>query len=228
MRVLLVEDDEKLGRLIVHKLARDYGFRVEWAKDGEEALAWAQAEPFDIVVLDWRLPGLSGLDVLRSLRKAGFAPPILMLTARDAVDDRVTGLEAGADDYLVKPFAFAELAARLHALLRRPPRWEGDVQAIGGLTIDRRTKTVYWRGNALNLTPREADIVLALARRPGEAVSRDELFVRVWGNEDVTPNVLDQYLARLRRKFESLGEEAPAIETVRGVGYRLREARDGR
>lgn len=144
MRILLAEDDPKLGRLIQHKLEREMRCSVDWVKEGNSAEAYALQGAYDLIILDWMIPGKSGLDVLRSLRQAGKHVPVLMLTARDAVEDRVCGLDMGADDYLVKPFSFAELMARIRALLRRPPSWEDERLQVGPFLVDKKAKEIFF------------------------------------------------------------------------------------
>ncbi len=211
-RILVVDDDPGVLRMLTRTLAAE-GYDVEAVGDGGAALAAAERNAPGSVVLDVAMPGLDGLAVCRRLRAHGLAAPILLLTARDAVADRVAGLEAGADDYLVKPFAVEELIARLKAIGRRglPP---SGVLAVGALRLDPASRTVERDGLPIALTDRETALLELLLRRPGVVVSRDQAIEEIWGAAAVE-NVVDRYVANLRRK---LGEPA-LIRTVRGVGF---------
>jgi two-component system, OmpR family, response regulator MprA len=214
-RVLVVDDDALVRRMLTRSLAAE-GFEVENVADGGAALAAAEASAPDLVVLDVTMPGLDGLAVCRRLRANGLRGSILMLTARDAVADRVAGLEAGADDYLVKPFAVEELVARLHALGRRG-RDDGDRLAYGDLVLELSTRTAQRGGRTVSLTARESALLELLLRNARVVVPRERAIEEIW-REAAVPNVVDRYVARLRRK---LGEP-PLIHTVRGVGFMLR------
>jgi two-component system response regulator MprA len=214
-RVLVVDDDALVRRMLTRSLVAE-GFEVEHVADGGAALAAAEASAPDLVVLDVTMPGLDGLAVCRRLRANGLRGSILMLTARDAVADRVAGLEAGADDYLVKPFAVEELVARLHALGRRG-RDDGDRLAYGDLVLELSTRTAHRAGRAVSLTARESALLELLLRNARVVVPRERAIEEIW-REAAVPNVVDRYVARLRRK---LGEPA-LIHTVRGVGFMLR------
>ena len=214
-RVLVVDDDALVRRMLTRSLAAE-GFEVEHVADGGAALAAAESSAPDLVVLDVTMPGLDGLAVCRRLRANGLRGSILMLTARDAVADRVAGLEAGADDYLVKPFAIEELVARLHALGRRG-RDDGDRLAYGDLVLELSTRTAQRGGRPVPLTARESDLLELLLRNARVVVPRERAIEEIW-REAAVPNVVDRYVARLRRK---LGEP-PLIHTVRGVGFMLR------
>ncbi len=221
MHILLLEDDVETAVALRAGLGRS-GFTVTWAATCADAVAAVGATRFDAVVLDLMVPGGSGYDVLARLRAAGDGVPVLILTARDRVTDRVDGLERGADDYLVKPFAFAELLARLRAILRRPTRRVEPVR-VAALDIDPLHRCVSLRDRQLDLTRVEFDILLALAEQPGSAVTRRDLLETVWGYRfEPGTNVVDVHVARLRRKLEIAGA-AGAIRTVRGVGYALGE-----
>lgn len=219
MRILVVEDERRLAS-VLQKGLNEHGYATDVAHDGESALALALTEPYDLLVLDVMLPGLDGITVCRELRNRGRTVPILMLTARDAVDDRVAGLDAGADDYLVKPFAFAELLARIRALFRRESAAKQPVLRLGEreLEIDLLKREVRRRGQPVELTPREFTVLEYLVRHANAVVTRTQLIDHVWGLAFMPgSNVVDVYIRSLRRKLGG-----GLIETVRGVGYRLR------
>ncbi len=221
-RILAVDDDPKILSLMRRGLAFA-GYAVDLAPDGETALTVARDRPPDLVVLDVMLPGMDGLEVCRRLRAGEPNLPILMLTAKDRVPDRVAGLDAGADDYLVKPFAFDELLARIRALLRRARPLEGDTLSFADLTLDPRTREVFRGERRIDLTTREYDLLEFFLRHPRQVLSRDQLFQGVWGSDFLGgSNVIDVSVMRLREKLEA-GGEARMIQAVRGVGYSLRE-----
>jgi two-component system response regulator MprA len=214
-RVLIVEDDASVRRMLERSLGAEE-FEVCSAADGGTALAMAEDSIPDLVVLDVAMPGLSGIDVCRRLREKGLTGGVLMLTARDAVEDRVSGLDAGADDYVVKPFAIDEVVARLHALTRRG-RDRSDRLSFAGLTLDTTTNTVERAGGqTIELSARESQLLELLLRDPRTVVSRDAAIERIWRGAAVN-NIVDRYVGRLRRK---LGDP-PMIRTVRGVGFIL-------
>jgi DNA-binding response OmpR family regulator len=222
MRILIVEDDRKLARLLARVLSEE-GFATDGCASGADAVFRAGAAIYDLVLLDWMLPDLDGITVCRQLRQAGRDVPILMLTARGEVKERVLGLESGADDYLVKPFEVEELLARIRALLRRGGG--GGKLRVGALAIDRAGLRAAISGRKLDLTPREFALLHHLAQNPDRVVPRSELLTRVWSSTfDPGTNVVEVHVSRLRDK---LGDHAWMIETVRGKGYRLltREAR---
>jgi DNA-binding response OmpR family regulator len=225
MHLLLVEDDERLARALTRLLEEDRHV-VEHATDGTTGLELAAAiEGLDVVILDIGLPDMSGLDVARRLRRDRVEVAILMLTARDAVTDRVTGLDAGADDYVVKPFAYQEVAARLRALARRaepgPRRAEPRLET-GAITLDETSRRVTASGRNVDLSPREFSLLEALLRHAGQTLTRDQLLDLAWPfSVAVTPNAVDAYVHYLRTKLGAAGAQ---IETVRGVGYRLADA----
>jgi two-component system OmpR family response regulator len=224
MRVLIVEDEAKMAGLLGRGLERE-GMAVDLAVDGEEGLWRAEAVEYDAIVLDLMLPGIDGLEVCRRLRQAGVWSPILMLTARDAVRDRIAGLDRGADDYLTKPFSYAELLARLRAIVRRGrPERPTELRA-GDLRLDPATRQA-WRGkDEMVLSAKEFALLETFMRRPGEVLSRFQLLEHAWDYEyESRSNIVDSYVRFLRDKIDRpFGVES--IETVRGVGYRLR--RDG-
>ena len=222
MHLLVVEDDARLSRLLKRLLSQDRHV-VETAMTAEEGLEISTSSlELDAVILDVGLPDKSGFEVARTLRKQGSQVPILMLTARDSVNDRVEGLDAGADDYLVKPFAYEELLARLRALARRPPSRKSSSLRAGPIELDETTRRVTVSGKPVDLSQREFSILECLLRRPGQVLSRDQLLDYAWPyGVALTPNTVEAYIHLLREK---LGAEAAAcVETVRGVGYRLHE-----
>ena len=220
MRVLVVEDDAKLVRAL-HKGLSLEGYEVDVAVEGDEALARATAVDYDAVVLDVMLPGLDGFEVCESLRRAGRWVPVLMLTARAEVDNRIRGLDAGADDYLVKPFDFGELLARLRVLTRRGPALAGRLVTVGDLHLDSSTRTVTRAGRQVELTAREYDVLEVLARRPNQLVSRADLVQEVWHKDfEDSPNIADVYVGQLRKKLER-PRQRRLIRTVRGKGFVL-------
>ena len=220
MRLLLIEDDRKAARLLAKGLQEE-GFVVDVAPTGEDGEEKAAVNEYDLIVLDWLLPGKDGLAVCRALRERRSSIPILMLTARDSVADRVSGLSTGADDYLTKPFAFAELLARIRALLRRSRVAQPAVLRVADLTLDPATRRVTRGDGPVMLTPREYAILEALMRNAGEVVSRTRLTERVWDDaSEVLDNLLDVHVSHLRNKIDH-GASVPLIHTIRGVGYRL-------
>ena len=220
MRVLVVEDDAKLLRALQRGL-RQEGYDVLGADNGKAGLAQARSGELDAVVLDLVLPDLDGFAICRALRSAGVRTPILMLTALDAVSDRIRGLDAGADDYLVKPFDFGELLARLRVLIRRGPSPVGTSLRVGDLQLNPLTRTVSRRGREVELTAREFEILEVLLRSPGRPVARERLRTAVWSDDaEVSLNVVDVYIGYLRKKLEA--PHGPRlIRTVRGKGFLL-------
>jgi DNA-binding response OmpR family regulator len=221
MRVLVVEDSRRLAGIIRRGLLEE-GYTVDNAYDGEEAQYMAETTPFDLIVLDIMLPKKDGLAVCRDLRAKGVSAPILMLTAKDSVEDKVTGLDSGADDYLVKPFAFSELLARLRALLRREVLPRVQKFQVGNLTLDPQSREVWRDDVRLELTAKEYAILEYFMRRPNAVVTRTMLGESVWDYEfDGLSNIIDVYIRRLRQKVDRDGQPS-LIQTVRGAGYRLR------
>jgi two-component system OmpR family response regulator len=222
MRVLIVEDEVKMASLVRRGLAEE-GHAADVAGTGDDALWMAQAHPYDAIVLDVMLPGRSGFDTCKELRNAGIWAPVLMLTARDAVDDRVAGLDAGADDYLTKPFSFAELLARLRALVRRGGVERPTEVAVGDLRLDPASRRVRRGKTEIRLSPKEFALLETFMRRPGQVLSRLQLLEHAWDFAyENRSNVVDVYVRYLREKIDRpFGTSS--LETVRGVGYRLRE-----
>jgi two-component system response regulator MprA len=222
MRILVVDDEPALRSSLERALGLDR-HEVELAEDGLEALDRLALAPVDAVVLDVSMPGLDGLEVCRRLRAAGDRTPVLMLTARDAIDDRVEGLDAGADDYLVKPFALRELQARLRALLRRAEAPGGPVLTYGGLVLDPVAREVRRGERPIELSRTEFSLLQLFLEHPRQVLTRTQLFERVWGYDfGATSNALGVYIGYLRRKTEATGEPR-LLHTVRGIGYVLRE-----
>jgi DNA-binding response OmpR family regulator len=219
MRVLVAEDDRGLRDALGRGL-REHGYTVDTVPDGHTAMTYLRSYEYEVVVLDWRMPGVSGLEVLQWLRHGAQPVPVLMLTARDAPADRVTGLDQGADDYLVKPFDFAELLARMRALQRRPQTVQQPELVVGDLRFDPATRQVLVAGQEPVLTATEYGILELLVRRSPAVVPRRSIAVNVWDDESdaMGSNTIDVHLARLRAK---LAGGMVRIETVRGVGYRL-------
>lgn len=224
MKILLVEDEQKIAAFVCAGF-KERGFVVEHCDNGNDGFARASSAQYDALVLDIMLPGRDGLSILKGLRKAGNTTPILLLTARNELDDRVEGLSLGADDYLAKPFFVEELVARLQALLRRVSGERQNVLAVGELRLDRIRREVTWHGHSVDLTGREFNLVEYLMRSPGRVFTRTQILEHVWGYDfDPSTNVVDVCIQRIRKKIAALGLEGEAaIESVRGVGYRFRK-----
>jgi DNA-binding response OmpR family regulator len=222
VRILVVEDEPGIANFVRQGLM-EAGYAVDLAWDGREGLDYALAADYDVLVLDIMLPKMDGLELLRELRRLGDKTPVLMLTARDTVDNRVEGLDAGADDYLVKPFAFPELLARVRALLRRPPLQVGTILQVGDLEMDTAKREVRRNDRPIELSPREYAVLEYLMRHPNQVLTRTQISEHVWNFEFFNEsNVVDVYVGYLRRKIDQ-GENLPLIHTVRGVGYRMSE-----
>jgi two-component system OmpR family response regulator len=221
MRILVVEDELKMASLLLRGF-RTNGHAADVSRTGEDAIWMAAATPYDAIVLDVMLPGIDGFETLAELRKQGRWTPVLLLTARDAVEDRIAGLDVGADDYLTKPFSFAELLARLRAIVRRGEVERPTILEVGDLRLDPATRQV-WRGTIeIDLTPKEFALLETFMRRPGDVLSRDHLLTQAWDlGYDNRSNVIAVYVNYLRDKIDRpFG--ASSLETVRGAGYRLR------
>jgi len=222
VRILVVEDEAAISDFLERGLESE-GYAVSVVADGNSGLAEARSGDFDLLILDLMLPGIDGLEVLRRFREADGATPVILLTARDGVEDRVAGLDAGATDYVPKPFAFEELAARVRAHLRQPGQAEATVLGVGGIEMDLLKRSVKRAGREVNLSAREFDLLAYLMRHPGQVMSREQILSGVWGYDyDPGTNVVGVYIQYLRKKLAQDDLPDP-IETLRSVGYRLRE-----
>ncbi|WP_135557302.1 response regulator transcription factor [Paenibacillus cymbidii] len=222
MKLLLAEDDRKLGELTAHLLRKKTGGTVDWVTTGGDAFDYATASSYDVVILDWMMPGGDGRETCARLRKAGYLGAILMLTAKDALHDRIEGLDAGADDYLVKPFEMDELLARLRALSRRSfVPLQDDVARAGNLELQRTNQIVRQGGRPIQLSPREFQILDLLMQNKGRTLTRETILDRVWGlDADVNLKTIDAIVKLIRKKLESF-ESRELIQSVRGVGYKI-------
>lgn len=218
MRVLAVEDEIKLGQAIKRGLEQE-GYAVDLVHDADDGLAYAETEEYDIIILDRMLPdGRDGLEICRKLRQSGNTTPVLMLTARDAISDRVEGLERGADDYLIKPFSFDELVARLHALQRRPKEAIATKLQLGNIEVNMSAKSVTVREKPVQLSRKEYALLEYFAHHPNQTMSKEQIIGHVWDfDSDILPNTVEVFVRSLRKKLGS-----DIIETVRGFGYRLK------
>ena len=220
MRILLVEDEAPAAEMLAKGL-REQSFAVDVAGDGEAALYQASTNDYDVILLDINLPIKNGLEVCRELRAEGSTVPVLMLTARDAVHDRIAGLDSGADDYLTKPYAFHELLARVRAITRRGPAFSSDIVSVSDLTLDRKTRKVTRAGSVIELTAKEYALLEYLMRRANEVVGRADIAEHVWDeNFDSFSNLIEVYIQRLRRKIDD-NHELKLLRTKRGEGYVL-------
>ena len=221
MKVLVIEDDPTVGQFVKRGL-EEQRWGVDLVANGEEGERWAQSEAYDLIILDMRLPGKSGLDVLRGLRARGFERPVLVLTAQDAVDAKVQTLRAGADDYVTKPFAFEVLLARVEALARRPKALASPTLVVGDLVLDQNTREVHRAGEPIELTPKEYAVLEYLMRHEGRVLSRTLITEYAWGYHfDPGTNIVDVVINHLRKKIDAR-HERKMITTVRGVGYVIR------
>lgn len=220
--ILLVEDEVKLARFVELELSYE-GYKVSVAHDGLTGLTTARESHPDLVILDWMLPGLPGLEICRRLRSTGDQVPIILLTAKDEVSDRVAGLDAGADDYVVKPFSVEELLARVRAHLRRTHEADTDILQFEDLSLNRRTREVYRNSRLIELTAKEFDLLEYLLAHPRQVITRDRILEEVWGYDFMgDSNIIEVYIRYLRLKLEA-NHEKRLVQTVRGVGYVLRE-----
>lgn len=222
MRILVVEDEPGVAGFVKQGLT-EAGYKVDVADNGLDGLEYALASEYDAIVLDIMLPKMNGLDLLREIRDKHVKSPVLLLTAKGSVDDRVQGLDVGADDYLVKPFAFPELLARVRALLRRPPLQAGNLLQMDDLEMDVAQREVRRAGKRIELSPREFALLELLLRHPSQVLTRTQILERVWSFDFFNDsNVVDVYIGYLRRKIDH-GHARPLIKTIRGVGYRISE-----
>ncbi len=220
--ILLVEDEVKLARFVELELGSE-GYQISVAHDGMSGLTLAREASPELVILDWMLPGMTGVEICRRLRATGMKAPVILLTARDDVGDRVTGLDAGADDYVVKPFSIEELLARVRAHLRRTQETDADQLQFEDLSLNRRTREVFRGNRAIELTAKEFDLLEYLLSHPRQVYTRDQILENVWGYDFIgDSNVIEVYIRYLRLKLEDNGEKR-LIQTVRGVGYVLRD-----
>ena len=224
MKVLLVEDEQKIADFVCAGF-KEQGFVFQHCDNGVDGYEHASGGAYDVIVLDIMLPGRDGLSILKGLRKAGIATPVILLTARNELDDRIEGLSLGADDYLAKPFFVEELVARIQALLRRVSGERQNMLAVGDLRLDRITREVTWCGQTIDLTGREFNLIEYLMRSPGRVFTRTQILEHVWGYDfDPSTNVVDVCVQRIRNKLAAIGgnvDGESAIESVRGVGYRF-------
>ncbi|TSI07384.1 response regulator transcription factor [Lysinibacillus sp. BW-2-10] len=222
MNILLAEDDITLGELIVFMLKKKAGYNVEWVMEGEDAYYYANNAHYDVLILDWMMPNGTGIEVCQRLRKQGYSGAILILTAKDSVQDRIEGLDAGADDYLVKPFEIDELLARLRALSRRnyAPIVEEEIK-IQGLVFNRASHLVRFGNEDIQLSPREFQLLDLLVQNKGQVISREIILDRIWGiDSDVTPKTVDATVKLIRKKLKKI-EKEDLIQSIRGVGYKF-------
>jgi heavy metal response regulator len=220
VRILVVEDEQAIAAFIRQGLT-EAGYAVDMAADGAEALHWAEIAEYDLIILDVMLPDVDGLNVCSTLRRRGVRTPVLMVTAHGAANDRVRRLDSGADDYLIKPFAFAELLARIRALLRREPSFKGTVLQVADLMLDTLSRTVRRGDRLIALTSKEYSLLEFLMRYPNQILSRSAIAEHIWNDDvDTITNLFDVYILALRRKIDE-GHETKLLHTVRGVGYRL-------
>lgn len=221
MKVLVIEDEKKIGSFILKGL-KPQGFVVDLCRDGDEGFTAATTQAYDAIVLDIMLPGRDGLSILRSLRERGHSVPVILLSARSELNERLEGLNLGADDYLTKPFYIEELVARLHVVTRRASGSASSILEVADLTMNLLTREVERSGRRIELTAREFEMLEQFARSPGRVLTRPQICERVW-NYDFDPgtNIVEVYIQRLRKKLEHAGE-SKLIETIRGVGYRMR------
>lgn len=220
MRILVVEDEQAIAAFVVQGLT-EAGYAVDLATDGAECLHWASIAEYDVIILDIMLPDADGLAICAELRQRGLRTPVLMVTARDTVDDRVAGLDSGADDYLIKPFAFAELLARIRALLRREPAFKGTQLQLADLVLDTASRTVRRGDRIITLTSKEYSLLEFLIRHPNQTLTRTAIAEHVWNYDfDNLSNLIDVHIFALRRKLDD-AHALKLLHTVRGVGYRL-------
>lgn len=222
MNILLAEDDARLGELIVYMLKMQGDYNIEWVMDGEDAYYYGTSAHYDVIIMDWMMPNGTGVEICRRLRKEGYSGAILMLTAKDTVEDRIEGLDSGADDYLVKPFEIGELLARLRALCRRnyAPIKEEEIE-IQGLVLNRMSHLVCSGSETIQLSPREFQLLDLFIQNRGQVLPREIILERIWGGDsEVAPKTIDATVKLIRKKLGPLGKQ-DFLQSVRGVGYRL-------
>lgn len=225
MRILVIEDEQKIAGAIKQGLVQEK-FAVDVETDGDSGLGAALNEPYDVMIIDLMLPGsVDGLEICQTLRQQGVQTPILILTAKGQIRDRVAGLDSGADDYLIKPFSFDELLARVRALLRRPPETKGDILNVGDLSLNIRSYEVKRDGQNIGLSAKEFALLEYLMRHPGQVLSKDSIIGHVWDfDADILPNTVEVYMGYLRNKIDKPFKRPPLIHTVRGFGYKVEAA----
>jgi DNA-binding response OmpR family regulator len=224
MNILLAEDDIYLGELIVHMVKKKGGYNVDWVTQGEDAYEYALASHYEVVILDWMMPGGDGIEICRRLRKEAYSGAILMLTAKDSLQDRVAGLDSGADDYLIKPFEIDELLARLRALSRRnyAPILEEEIH-IHDIVLHRTSQTVHKGKEEIQLSPREFQLLDLLIQNKGQVLPREVIMDRIWGYyADVSMKAVDATVKLLRKKLDAFGKQ-DLVQSIRGVGYKLED-----
>jgi DNA-binding response OmpR family regulator len=222
VNILLAEDDLQLGELIGYMLKKKVGYKVDWVMEGEDAYEYAKASHYDVLILDWMMPNGDGLSVCKKLRSEGYSGAILMLTAKDAVEDRINGLDAGADDYLIKPFEIEELLARLRALTRRnyAPILEDQI-SFQGLVINRTSQSILQGKQSVQLSPREFQLLDLLVQNKGQVLPREVILDRIWGfDADVSTKTIDATIKLLRKKLDTFGKQ-DLLQSIRGVGYKV-------
>ncbi|WP_223594459.1 response regulator transcription factor [Neobacillus bataviensis] len=222
MNILLAEDDSRLGELIVYMLKKKAGYKVEWVQEGDDAYYYATSLPYDVIIMDWMMPNGSGVEICRRLRKNGYSGALLMLTAKDTVQDRIEGLDSGADDYLVKPFEIDELLARLRALSRRnyAPILEEEIE-MEDLILNRMSHVVRSSGKEILLSPREFQLLDLLVQNKGQVLPREVILERIWGfDADVAMKTIDATVKLIRKKLVPLGKQEQ-LQSIRGVGYKF-------
>ncbi len=225
MKLLLIEDEDGIGRFVCQGL-REASYTVDWSRDGREGLLYALGATYDLIVLDIMLPNLNGLQLIEEVRHRGVKTPILCLTARDTVEERVRGLNMGADDYLVKPFEFSELLARIHALMRRPPLQSINTLRVADLEMDTVRRVVKRGGQLIDLSQREFMLLEYLMRNAGQVLTRTQIGEQVWGFDFYSEtNVIDVYIGYLRRKLDKNTDQS-LIKTIRGVGFKLSDSQE--
>jgi DNA-binding response OmpR family regulator len=222
-KILLVEDEPKISRFIQLELESE-GYDITLSQDGQAGLMVARETPVDLIIVDWMLPGLTGVELCRRLRATGNRTPVIMLTGRDDITDRITGLDAGADDYVIKPFSIEELLARIRARLRQTQQQESDWLEFEDLRVNQRTREVYRQNRLIDLTVKEFDLLTYLLSRPRQVFTREQILNQVWGYDFIgDSNIIEVYIRYLRLKLESANRPR-LIQTIRGVGYSLRQS----